>query len=166
MSNANRISAHARGWHGLLGSMLMLALLSGCEKYALDRQMEELCKKDGGVKVYETVTLPPEMFDQWGNPFPEWGTRTLENRLGPDFLLITDKATLKNGEPLKGDGRLTRYTEKIYRRADGKLLGEAVEYGRSGGDFIVIEHPTSKHCPVLLSVRETLIGSTFLKSGN
>ena len=35
--------------------------------------MEELCKADGGVKIYETVTLPPEMFDQWGGPFPGWG---------------------------------------------------------------------------------------------
>ncbi|HQR09776.1 MAG TPA: hypothetical protein PLW68_00505, partial [Casimicrobiaceae bacterium] len=24
--------------------------LTGCEKFALDRQMEELCKKDGGVR--------------------------------------------------------------------------------------------------------------------
>ena len=72
-----RLSLH--GW------LAVAILLSGCEKFALDRQMEELCKKDGGVKVYETVTLPPEMFDQWGDPFPGWRGRTLEDRLGPEY---------------------------------------------------------------------------------
>lgn len=41
----------------------ILASLAGCEKYALDRQMAELCKKDGGLEVYETVTLPRSAFD-------------------------------------------------------------------------------------------------------
>lgn len=45
---------------------LMLVSLVGCEKYALDRQMAELCKKDGGLKVYETVTLPRSSFDPTG----------------------------------------------------------------------------------------------------
>ena len=41
----------------------MLVTLSGCERYALNRQMEELCKKDGGVKIYETVTLSPTEYE-------------------------------------------------------------------------------------------------------
>jgi len=52
-----------------LGTVAMIFVLTGCEKFALDRQMEDLCKKDGGVKVYETVTLPASMFDQLGDPF-------------------------------------------------------------------------------------------------
>ena len=41
----------------------LLLTLAGCERWALDRKMEELCRKDGGVKVYETVTLPPKEFE-------------------------------------------------------------------------------------------------------
>lgn len=37
------------------------------EKWLLDREVRELCAKDGGVKVYETVRLPSERFDKWGN---------------------------------------------------------------------------------------------------
>ncbi len=56
--------------------------LSGCEKFALDRQMEELCKKDGGVKIYETVTLPASMFDRLGDPFPGWPSRPERGAVG------------------------------------------------------------------------------------
>lgn len=41
---------------------VFIPTLNGCEKYALDRQMRELCEKDGGTKVYETVILPKNIF--------------------------------------------------------------------------------------------------------
>lgn len=142
-----------------------LFLLTGCEKFALDRQMEELCKKDGGVKVFETVTLPPEMFDKLGHPFPGWPDRSQEDRLGSDYRYVVETVYLKQGDPLKGEGRLRRTSEKIYRRADDKLMGEAVSYGRSGGDFIAYAHPTSIHCPIYHSDSEGLVKSVFRKKG-
>jgi hypothetical protein len=146
----------------ILFSVIMAVLLAGCEKFALDRQMEELCKKDGGVKVYETVTLAPEMFDRSGNPFPGWPDRQPEERLGPSYRYVEERTLLKPGDALKGDGELRRTTEKVVRRADNKLMGEATSYGRSGGDFIALSHPTSKHCPIYKSADETLIRSVFL----
>ena len=145
-----RLSLH--GWFAVA------ILLSGCEKFALDRQMEELCKKDGGVKVYETVTLPPEMFDQWGDPFPGWRGRALEDRLGPEYRYVYETVYLKQGDPIKGEGRLDRTVTKVYRRSDGKLLGEAVSYGRAGGDFIAYAHSTSKSCPATLSESDVIRG--------
>ena len=47
--------------------LLAAVAISGCEKYALDRQMEELCKKDGGVRIFEHVKLPANRFDEHGN---------------------------------------------------------------------------------------------------
>lgn len=138
--------------------------LPGCEKYQLDRQMEELCKKDGGIKVYETVTLPPEMFDQWGDPFPGWRGRPQEERLGRDYRYVVRTVYLKMGDPFKGEGRLDRTIIQIIRRSDGKLLGEAVSYGRSGGDFIAYAHPSSRSCPAGLN-RNQLIHSVFVKKG-
>ena len=129
-------------------SVAAMAFLCGCEKFALDRQMEDLCLKDGGVKVYETVALPSAMFDQWGDPFPGWRGRPQELRLGGDYRYSVEVVYLKRGDPLKGEGRLERQSERIFRRSDGKLVGEAVSYGRSGGDFIVYAHPSSLHCPI------------------
>lgn len=143
-----------------------IGAVAGCEKYELDRQMEELCKKDAGIKVYETVTLPPEMFDQGGNPFPGWATRPPEQRLGPDYRLTWVVTDLKQGEPLRGEGRLSRSRREIVRLSDGKLLGESTSYGRSGGDFIVIGHFSSKTCPPGLGGSAPLIHAVFIKGGN
>lgn len=147
---------------------LSLPMLSGCEKYRLDQQVEELCKKDGGVKVYETVTLPPEMFDRWGDPFPGWGGRKPADRLGPDYRYIVEIEYLKRGDPIQlfSEGELRRYSEKIIRVSDGKLMGLSIVYGRTGGETILLGHPSSKRCPVYKNANETLIRSVFLKKGN
>ena len=153
----------------MVGMVGLTLTLTGCEKFALDRQMEELCKKDGGVRVYEIVMLPASMFDQLGDPFPGWRARVLqgkpEERLGAEYRYVVERVHLKNGDPLKGEGRLDRTSERIYRRADGKLMGEAISYGRSGGDFIAYAHPTSKSCPIYQSANEKLIRSVFLRKG-
>lgn len=36
------------------------------EKDRLDREVKRLCAIDGGIRVYETVTLPAGKFDQYG----------------------------------------------------------------------------------------------------
>ena len=144
-------------------SIAAMAFLPGCEKFALDRQMDDLCKKDGGVKVYETVTLPAAMFDTLGDPFPGWPKRTIEDRFGPSYRFVVETRFLKNGDPQKGEGRLARTSKRIYRRADGMLLGESITYGRSGGDFIAFSHPSSNSCPVYPNESDTVIRSVFLK---
>ena len=48
----------------------LLALTTGCSgpsKSELDAEVKRLCAIDGGIKVYETVTLPSERFDEHGN---------------------------------------------------------------------------------------------------
>ena len=141
-----------------------MSLLSGCQKYELDRQMEALCKKDGGVRVYETVELPPEMFDQGGGPFPGWRKRKLDDRLSPDYAYERTDTILKDGDPLKGQGLLRRFQVRIIRRADMKIMGESVNYGRSGGDFIVIDHFTSKVCPAKQGSND-VIHQVFINKG-
>jgi hypothetical protein len=137
--------------------------MSGCEKFVLDQQMEELCKEDGGVKIYETVSLPPEMFDQWGDPFPGWRERSLEDRLGPDYKYIVETSYLKSGDPQRGEGRLDKTVTKIVRRSDHKLLGTAISYGRSGGDYIAYANPSSRSCPIYGDDKQWVIKSVFVK---
>lgn len=145
-------------------TLMSTSLLSGCEKFELDRRMEELCKKDGGVHVYETVKLPPEMFDQGGDPFPGWRGRKLEDRLSPDYAYELTETILKDGDPLKGQGRLMRFHVRIIRRADMKVMGESIKYGRSGGDFIAFDHFTSKVCPARQGSND-VIHQVFIKQG-
>ena len=152
-----------RNLSAYLSAVSALFALTGCEKFALDRQLTELCEKDGGVKIYEAVKLPGTMFDQWGDPFPGWRGRTKEQRLGVDYLYSVEVLHLKRGDPLKGEGRLEKRIERISRRSDGKLLGEAISYGRSGGDFIAYSHPSSTHCPIYRDDSESLIKSVFAK---
>lgn len=57
---------HAKNLGRLAMEGWLLASLTGCEKAALDRQVMELCAKDGGVTVYETVPLTPELLDWAG----------------------------------------------------------------------------------------------------
>lgn len=142
--------------------LLPLLLLAGCEKYALDRQMEELCKKDGGLTIYEKVKLPASRFDSNGEIIP---IRPIhlnpEGRYGPEYKLITNRKILKKGDPVKGEGRLERTELTLMRVRDQKILAIAVRYSRIGGDFIAYSHFSSKACPG--SDRNQSIESVFIK---
>jgi hypothetical protein len=142
--------------------LIAMSLTTGCEKLWLDRQMEELCQKDGGVRVYETVNLPPEMFDQNGDPFPGWRGRPSSERLGNDFEYSRIETSIKEGDPLKGQGRLFKSEIRVIRKLDLKLLGHAITYFRSGGDGIVLGHPSSSSCPA--NVGADLPRSVFIQS--
>lgn len=49
----------------LLGSSIVYVTFFS-EKARLDKEVDRLCAIDGGIKVYETVLLPPDKFNQWG----------------------------------------------------------------------------------------------------
>jgi hypothetical protein len=160
-----RESHHMRSMVAMLFAAISLLALAGCERDALDRQMWELCKKDGGVKVYETVTLPDSEFTNSGTPLRRFIplAKSIADYLGPDYRYVRNEEVLvgKNADIEKGEGRLTRVYYAIYRRSDGRLLGEAVWYGRGGGDgFTFGFQPSGNSCP---KPSVDLIKSVFLK---
>ena len=131
---------------------VLLLTLAGCERWALDRQMEELCKKDGGIKVYETVTLPASDFSNVGQPLARYARLAMSEAdyLGPDYRYAARREVLigEDAKPQKGEGQLVRLYWAIHRRSDGKLLGEQVEYRRIGGDLFTFGfQPSSASCP-------------------
>jgi hypothetical protein len=130
---------HCRGVFAF--ALALAALLPGCEKWQLDAQVREMCAKDGGMKIYETVTLPPDQFDQWGMVKfyrPTGG----EEALGREYIFTHEKTYLRQGNP-----QLVRERFTITRRSDNKFLGESVVYGRSGGDMPGPWHESTFHCP-------------------
>jgi len=126
-----------------IAAIAVLVAWSSGEKWWWDRQVRELCAKDGGIKVYETVNLPAENFDQWGMVKSYRPTQGA-NALGPEYAFKEDSYTYRKGNP-----QMSRTHYQIFRRSDGKLLGETVLYGRGGGDVPIPlpMHPTSFHCP-------------------
>jgi hypothetical protein len=135
-------------------------LLAGCEseKDRLDAQVRELCAKDGGVKVYETVKLPAEKFDKWGNigvPNKKYA------KSSDEYYFETEIQYYREGNP-----SLERARTMIVRRSDGKVLGESIRYGRGGGDMPGPWHESSFDCPQIANAEGKLETSIFLKEEN
>lgn len=118
----------------------VMVTITGCEKQRVDAQMEELCKKDGGVNVYERILLSEAELEKKGLPifFNSW------NKPGGGYRFISEYKRLKSNKPT-----LTRYKYSVIREADNKVLGEYIVYIRIGGDIIWRLGPdSSKACPL------------------
>ena len=126
------------------------------QERSLDRQVRALCAKDGGVKVYETITLPAELVDKYG------------------VIRIPTKAMVKPLDEyyyeseihyfsLK-DPQMWRLHFRVYRRSDGKLLGEARSYARRGGGFYGPWHESSFGCPSQSDISD-LENKIFIEKG-
>ena len=135
--------------------LLLFPLFASCAKYALDAEVDRLCAIDGGVKVYETVMLPPEKFNEWGQ-INFYQPIKGENALGPEYLYRSEDHYYRKGNP-----SMVRYHHQVFRRSDGTLLGETTSYGRGGGEWA----PSSYNCPpTSKSSEQALFKKIFIKS--
>jgi hypothetical protein len=137
----------------LLISITVYALFFS-EKARLDREVNRLCAIDGGIKVYETVKLPAEKFDQHGRiriPYKEIV------KSEDEYYYESSRHYL-----IKGSPEMWRSNYRIYRNLDKKLLGEAIVYIRRGGDIPGPWHESSFMCPEN-EVFNYLIEKTFSK---
>jgi len=136
-------------------SLLWLLWLAAGERWWLDYQVRKLCAEDGGVKVYETVSLSPEKFNKYGQ-INFYRPIDAENALGPDYVWKWSLQYYREGNP-----SLYRSHTQVYRKLDGKLLGESVFYKRSGGDLPGPWHGSSFMCPEL-SVKNDILRQIFI----
>lgn len=114
-------------------------------KWRADRLVDQLCAKDGGIKIYETVTLPKQRFNQWG----QFEVRDEKNVRPEDEHYSVWKITNIEGmHEFSGTGQMTIYQShfRFYRVSDKKLLGESISYSRRGGDPIGPWHSSSHSC--------------------
>ena len=92
----------------------------GGRKLYYDAEVRRLCAIDGGIKVYETVQLPPERFDSHGNI----GVRIKGyEKLTDEYYYDFRDEYLKTDNPF-----VSRTTSRLIRRSDGKVLGESICY--------------------------------------
>lgn len=147
-------------------SVIYAALFS--EKARLDREVDRLCAIDGGIRVYKTVTLPPDMFNDRGEVIFYQPDQKIEESLGPKYIFKWDVHYYKKGDPAANGPQETvmkRTHIKIIRKADIKLLGEFVLYSRGGGDLPGPWVPSSYQCPSVIEANSTiLIKKIFIKS--
>jgi hypothetical protein len=145
----------------------LLMTVAGCttpSQMAVDAEVKRLCAIDGGVKVYEAVKLPATEFDQWGMPktyqqrienkaaYQHDGTRTvMEFFLGSEYALKRETRYYRQGDP-----DMFRLHTGVFRRLDGKLLGESVFYKRGGGDPPGPWHGSTFMCPEPTAANDVL----------
>lgn len=132
------------------------------EKARLDREVDRLCAIDGGIKVYETVTLPTDKFNERGE-INFYKPTQRENALGPEYIFKWDIYDYKKGNPSSEgpqESVMGRDHVKIIRKSDMKLLGEFVLYSRVGGDLPGPWVASSHRCP---SAQEASSGKLMQK---
>ncbi|HQN47259.1 MAG TPA: hypothetical protein PK034_09405, partial [Rugosibacter sp.] len=113
----------------LISILLLLPLATACAsgplvKSELDAEVKRLCAIDGGIKVYETVTLPPELIDKYGGI--RLPSKTLA-KLSDEYYYELEIHYYRKGNP-----EMSRSHYRVIRRSDGKVLGESIRYGRGG----------------------------------
>ena len=130
-------------------------------KSELDAEVKRLCAIDGGIKVYETVKLPPEKFGKTGlinfyRPTQE------ENALGSEYLFKSDRHWYTPASPNEFDAKMSRVHIVIIRRSDSKTLAEMTVYERGGGDIPGPWYPSGFSCPEIKGGEHALLKKTFL----
>lgn len=133
----------------------IVAALQGCTTPGIsnaDAQFRRLCAADAGIKVYETVRLPPDRFDESGNPYIPY---RLEQ---PDSEFYFDiRMTYLYRYPT-----VIKTTHKIVRRSDGKILGTSISYARGGGGDIT-DFRSTLVCPEISKDMPRLESLVFIK---
>lgn len=127
--------------------VVVVAGIGGCEatKAYYDWQVREMCAKDGGANVYERMAISPAMFKELKGDLGGGLAIPHESMRRPEipFYWRSEQRTVREGNP-----RIARTEHLIIRRSDGKVLGKAVFYGRSGGDFpFTVSEASYFQCP-------------------
>ena len=159
----------AKGF-GILACVAVLAgflWLAVGETWLADQKVKELCAKDGGVKVYETVKLPAERFDEF-NQFRV--SNKLYMKPSDEYFWEDDSQFYeKNKNPEWVENHRDQSMEiirshyKFYRNLDNKLLGEDVSYIRRGGGLPGPWHGSSFMCPDPIKQPSNIEKLIFLK---
>jgi|KBSSwiStaDraftv2_1062776.scaffolds.fasta_scaffold12150_3 hypothetical protein len=124
---------------------VLLAVFYEGRKAYWDMQVKEMCEKDGGAKVFESVAMSAEDFkrlggDENGLPIP-----FAEDQQKKDFPYYREisQTQIRGGSPT-----VSRLEMRVRRRSDGKELGRSVHYIRSGGDIPTgLFNDSSYTCP-------------------
>lgn len=136
-------------WLLLLSLSMIVVSCTGCStirKAYWDYRVDELCKKDGGVKIYEKSVIRK-------SDYPDIKLTSSGEIIFPSKIKATSKDPfyyVSYTEYIKnGSLDVMKHGQSIFRSSDNKLMGTYISYGRRGGDFLFFEgpfHPSSYSC--------------------
>jgi hypothetical protein len=125
---------------------ILIVGIGGCEatKAYYDRQVRELCDKDGGIAIYEKIRISPEIAAFMGRVGGHLSITIESAAPASDIAFLRGEAVvLRVGHP-----SIERHDQAIVRRSDGKIVARIVRYWRTGGDFpFTTSHPSAFSCP-------------------
>jgi hypothetical protein len=115
----------------------LIFLTAGCTtptKSELDAEVRRLCAIDGGMRVYQTTSVPSD-----GKPrIPAKAHATVQD----EYYFESDTTYYRRGNP-----EMWRTEYRIVRARDAKIMGTSVVYTRRGGDMPSPMHDSSFSCP-------------------
>jgi hypothetical protein len=126
-----------------------------------DHKVKSLCKKDGGVTVYEKVELTRDEYEK------NDGANGIIHVMPESTSLNHHEYAWKSVTLTVNDNPYVRRTEYItFRKSDKKELGKWVTYSRRGGDIPTgISHPSSFSCNDIDGFEKNLTREIFLFKG-
>jgi hypothetical protein len=135
-------------WVALTPIAVLVAGIGGCEarKAYYDSQVREMCRKDGGMTVFERVSVDRTDYARLGGSHGQIAVPE-ERSASPDYPYVSNTTR----EIIKEDSfiRIIRTEGVIKRRVDGKVLARYVTYSRVGGDFPIGAHPSYSLCELV-----------------
>ncbi len=126
-----------------VGFLVLLALsfafFEGRKAY-WDWRVKQSCEKEGGIKVYEVVTLDAATYDSMRDKFGAFSVPSKKHALNAPVFETSMQTEIRRWNPA-----VWRSEYSIYRAADGKLLGTYTSFSRVGGDLLAF-HESSFSC--------------------
>ncbi len=143
----------------LIGLLILAFSYTELNKAYWDYRVKELCEKDGGVTVFETVFITKQQYLK--NDGYKGMIRILSERTTKPYheFYWKNKDTIIN----KSNPQVVRSEYVTYRKLDEKQLGKWVTYSRRGGDFPTgISHPSSFSCRNIAGFKRSAAKEIFL----
>ena len=112
-----------------LVAVVLALTVSGCgfSRVLADWKIDQLCKQDGGVKVFEKDVAPKEFL--WPNGRVNVGELG-RAKPGQQYFIVRQSIAIQSGQPT-----IYRIEEQLLRTSDKKHLGTAVTYIRPVDDL-------------------------------
>jgi hypothetical protein len=129
---------------------LALLMLCNCAGYTpgakshWDQQVREMCAKDGGVTIYERVSISRAQLEKLPKAGVYAAIPARANATPEDLVFWDDSSSTIHDANL----RVWRSEQVVKRKSDEKIVARIVRYSRVGGDVpTALAHSSSFACP-------------------
>ena len=140
---------------GLIGLIALFFFYCEINKRYWDFRVTHMCKKDGGLHLFESIAISHEEFLAWGGKDGVRGVPIPSEENMRFDIPIFERSETKTISPRRP--YVWRSVSTYVRRSDGKVLAQHILYARRGGDFPSPAHESYFFCPSDGLISERLI---------